>query len=416
MTTPSPGAALLFRRAALIPGGPDLAPRARTDILLRAGRVAAVGPDLPPSPDAEEVPADHLLILPAFRNAHTHSPESLGRGRATRARQAEWLEAAYAGGLDALDETGIARAIAATAADTVRGGAASATDHFRQLPPSRDAVRHAAAAWSATGLRVGLAVMMRNRAMPGAHAPMPTRDLLAIAAACLAESRNGVTIGPGPSAPQRCTDDLLAGLAALAAEAGTFLHLHLCETAADAAACRALYGTSAVAHLHYLGALGPRTELAHCVHVDDGDLARMADTGTVMVHNPGANLRLGSGVAPVMAALRAGVRIRLGSDGAGSNDGLSVLDAARLACLIPRLTHEPDDWPEPADALAMATDGATLAPGEPADLLAMDLTAPAFAGTTPEEIVPRLILAARETEVVHLLAAGRPLLWDRRPG
>ena len=405
---------LFLRGATLLPGGDDWSPRPGLDLHLEAGRVAALGAGLPVPPGAHVLEATHLLLLPAFRNAHTHSPEALVRGRAPLARLEHWLGAAYGDGADAMDLPTLRRAVIASAVDTVRGGAAEVTDHLRQIPQRPEAVAAASRAWAGTGLSARIAVMLRDRAMPhGLEAPS-LHALLDLAAACLAGAQERVAVGLGPSAPQRCSDALLTGLHRLAREAGSFLHLHLCETAEDAAACRALYGRSAVSHLHALGLLGPGTELAHCVHVEEEDLAILAGTGAVMIHNPLANLRLGSGIAPVARALAKGVRVRLGSDGAASNDSQSMLEAAKMALLLPRAARPQSEWPRPEKVLAMATAGAMLAPGEAADLLAFDLRAPAFAGARPEELAPRLLLAAREADIVHLIAAGRFLIEDRR--
>jgi 5-methylthioadenosine/S-adenosylhomocysteine deaminase len=257
--------------------------------------------------------------------------------------------------------------------------------------------------------------MLRDRALPSGTAAPDLPTVLALAAECLALGSPAVAVGIGPSAPQRCSDPLLTSLGRLAREARSFLHLHVCETAADADACRSLYGASAIAHLDKLGLLGPATELAHCVHVDDDDLRRLAATGTVMIHNPAANLRLGSGIAPIARALALGVRLRLGTDGAGSNDGQSMLDAVRLACLLPRNTLPEADWPLPSSVLAMATAGARIELGAAADLLAFDLDAPAFLDATDAELVPRLALAARETDLAFVLRSGRLVESHRRP-
>jgi len=407
--------ALLLRGATILPGGTDWSPR-RADLLVRAGRIAAIGSA--PS-GAAEIDARRLLILPAFDDGHTHSPEVLARGRAPLDRQAAWLAEAYAGGIDALDGERIGRAIHALGRELLHGGATAVTDHFRQIPQHVAAVRAAVDAWRGTGLRARLAVMLRDRALPPGTQATDIPAILDLAAACLDLGGRGVAVGLGPSAPQRCSDPLLTALGHLVLEAGSFLHLHVCETAADAAACRSLYGESAVAHLDRLGLLGPTTELAHCVHVDDDDLRRLAATDTMMIHNPAANLRLGSGIAPVARALALGVRLRLGTDGAGSNDCQSMLDAVRLACLLPRNALPEADWPVPAAVLAMATAEARIEVGATVDLLAFDLDAPAFLDARDPELVPRLALAARETDLAFVLSRGRRVgrpsnFWEGR--
>lgn len=398
--------ALLFEGATLLPGGDDWAPRA-LDVLVVDGRIATG-----PAPvDTVRVDTRRLLLLPAFVNAHTHSPECLARGRAPMARLDEWLAAAYGAGQDALNAAAIRQAILITAAENIRAGSVAITDHFRQMPLSPAAVRAAGEAWAETGMRVKLAAMMRDIASPSADVVPDTQAALDFAAAVLDDPPPGVTIGLGPSAPQRCTDALLAGVAELARKRGAFIHLHLCETALDRERCVARFGRKPVAHLAALGLAGPDVEYAHCVHLDDDDLGLMAEAGTLMIHNPVANLRLGSGIAPVARAAARGVRIAVGTDGAGSNDTQCMLEAAKLACLFPRAARPDSEWLTPEAALRFAT-GAPLLAGAPADMIALSLDAPAFAAVRPDEMAARLLYAARPRDIRHVLGAGQFLLRD----
>jgi cytosine/adenosine deaminase-related metal-dependent hydrolase len=400
---------LLLRRATLLPGGAEWMPRG-CDVLVADGRIAALGEGIGAPGHAEVLDASRLLVMPAFVNGHTHSPEALARGRAPMARLDEWLAAAYAEGQDALDVARIRRAVLLTAAENIRGGAVAVTDHFRQIPLSVPAVRAAAEAWAESGLRVRLAAMLRDLVSPSADVVPDTGTALRFAREVLAASPPGVTIGLGPSAPQRCSDALLAGVAELARARGAFLHLHLCETALDAERCRTRFGRAPVAHLAALGLAGPDVEYAHCVHLGDEELDLMAAAGTRMVHNPVANLRLGSGIAPVARALERGVAVAVGTDGAGSNDTQDMLEAAKLACLLPRAGRPDAEWPTPEQALAMATGGARLSPGARADLIAVDLGAAAFAGARPAELAARLLFAARPGDIRHVVAGGAFLL------
>jgi cytosine/adenosine deaminase-related metal-dependent hydrolase len=403
---------ILFRGATILPGGGDWAPRAGQDLLLEHGRIAEPGT---PAPEGAEVlEASHLLLLPAFANAHTHSPEALARGRAPMARLDAWLAAAYADGQDAMDAARIRRAVLLCAAEAIRGGAVRVTDHFRQIPPTVASVAAAAAAWAESGMRARVAMMLRDLPSPGAgFTPPGTAQALEVAGAVLRAGIAGAEIGLGPSAPQRCSDALLEGVAALARTEHAFVHLHLCETAKDAADIRARFGEDPVAALDRRGLSGPAVEYAHCVHLGDAELERMAASGTLMVHNPLANLRLGSGIAPVGRALARGVRLAIGSDGADSNDTQDMLEAAKLALLLPRAGRPDAEWPDPAEVLGMATGGAALAPGAAADVIAFDLRAPAFAEAGPEEIAPRLLLAARPRDLLHVIGAGAWLLRER---
>jgi guanine deaminase len=403
---------VLFRGATLLAGGTDWTPRPGVDLLLAAGRVAATGVALPPPDGAAVIDASHLLVLPAFVNAHTHSAEALARGRAPMARLDEWLGAQYAEGEDALPPAGIRHAILLAAAECIRGGAVRVTDHFRQIPQTRASVAAAAAAWGESGMRARIAVMLRDLPSPGRPAPAATGAILDVARDVLCNAPPGAAIGLGPSAPQRCSDALLAGIGALARKHGSFVHLHVSETALDAARCLERFGQPAVMALEALGLAGPHVEYAHCVHLADAELDRMAAAGTLFVHNPLANLRLGSGIAPVARALARGVRVGVGSDGAGSNDTQDMLEAAKFALLLPRAGRPDAEWPTPAEALAMATGHAALVAGGVADVIAFDLRAPAFVRAQPEELAARLLLAARPRDLRHVLAAGVFLLRD----
>jgi guanine deaminase len=403
---------LLFRNATLLPGGTDWAPRTGLDLLVDDGRVVAIGTCIPAPTGADIVPASGLLLLPAFANGHTHSGEALARGRAPMARLDEWLGAQYLEGEDELSAAEIRRAILIAAGETIRGGAVRVTDHFRQIPQSRAAVEAAAAAWGESGLRARIAVMLRDLPSPSRAAPQDTAATLALAEELLRDPPRGATIGLGPSAPQRCSDALLAGAGALVRDHGGFVHLHVVETAQDAERCLARFGRPAALHLAALGLAGPQVEFAHGVHLGDEELDRMAADGTVLVHNPVANLRLGSGIAPVGRALARGVPVAIGTDGAGSNDTQDMLEAAKLALLVPRAGRPDAEWPTPAQVLAMATGGARLAAGEVADILAVDLAAPAFIRAAREEIAARLVLAARPRDLVHVIGQGRFLLRE----
>lgn len=403
---------LLFRGATVLPGGGTWHPLAGYDLLVAGGRVAACAPALAVPEGAEVLEASRLLLMPAFVNAHTHSPEALARGRAPMARLDEWLAACYGDGQDALDLPRIRQAILLTAAENIRGGAVAVTDHFRQIPLSVPAVRAAAAAWAETGLAVRLAAMLRDLVSPSADVVPDTATALRFARDLVRDPPPGVALGLGPSAPQRCSDALLAGVAEIARAHGAFVHLHLCETALDAERCRTRFGRAPVAHLAALGLAGPDVEYAHCVHLDDAELDLMARAGTCFVHNPVANLRLGSGIAPVGRALARGVRLAVGTDGAGSNDTQDMLEAAKLACLLPRAGRPDAEWITPEAALGMATGGAGLAPGARADLIAVSLDSPAFAATRPAEMAARLLFAARPGDIRHVLAAGAFLLRD----
>lgn len=144
----------------------------------------------------------------------------------------------------------------------------------------------------------------------------------------------------------------------------------------------------------------------------EGRLARFARSVVMATGTSGAG---GHAVPEVIARavpLARGVRVRIGSDGPGSNDTQDMQEAAKFALLLPRAGRPDAEWPRPAQVLAMATAGRALTPGAGADLIAFDLRAAAFADARPAEIVARLLLAARPRDLRHVLRDGEFLMRD----
>ena len=200
--------------------------------------------------------------------------------------------------------------------------------------------------------------------------------------------------------------------ARLARAKGVRLHTHLAENDHDVAYAREKWGRTPAEYAEDLGWLGPDVWHAHAVKLDAAGLRRFAETGTGVAHCPSSNLRLASGIAPVVAMQRAGVPVGLGVDGSASNDGANLLAEARLSLLLQRvgLSLAPfgcDTAPAAMtarDALRLATRGGAqvlgrsdigqLAPGLCADLALFDLGTVELAGGAVHDPVGALLLCA----------------------
>jgi 5-methylthioadenosine/S-adenosylhomocysteine deaminase len=230
------------------------------------------------------------------------------------------------------------------------------------------------------------------------------------------------TCCPGPSAVQRCSDELLRGAAEIARKRKLPLHIHLAETKAQALMGKKLYGTSLLQHLASLDILAPNLSLAHSIWIEPADIELLAKSGATPVHNPASNLRLGSGLAPVRDFLFAGVGAALGTDGAASNDGQNMFDAVRLAALIHNQAGSDfARWVTPSQALAMATangarafglDAGVLAPGAMADLVLLRRDTPAF--TPLNDAMSQLVFCENGRSVDHVIVNGEIVVKDGR--
>jgi 5-methylthioadenosine/S-adenosylhomocysteine deaminase len=182
-------------------------------------------------------------------------------------------------------------------------------------------------------------------------------------------------------------------------------HSHLLETRAQEKLAQEKYACTAVEHLKRIGYLSDRTTLAHCVWLNDADIAILAETQSTVVHNPLSNLRLGSGIAPILKYRQAGVNVTFGCDGASSNDSQDLLEAIKMGSILHNVTDSDyQHWITPRQAVEMASLGGakglniadklgSLTVGKQADLVLYDLT--------NLSLLPR-------TDPIGLLVLGRP--------
>ena len=210
----------------------------------------------------------------------------------------------------------------------------------------------------------------------------------------------------------------------LADARGGLFSVHAAETRAERETVTARYGRSVIRHLDALGVLDARTVLAHCVWLDDEEIAILARTGASVAHNPMSNLKLASGIARVSDMLRAGVRVTIGTDGAISGNDLDMWMALRLAATLHRATTLDATAVTTGQALRMATiEGAaalaaadrigSIEPGKFADLVLVDLArahaAPLFDPRT------HLVFSCAKGDVRHVFVGGRQVVRDGVP-
>jgi cytosine/adenosine deaminase-related metal-dependent hydrolase len=176
-----------------------------------------------------------------------------------------------------------------------------------------------------------------------------------------------VRIAIAPCSPFSVTGDLMREAAVLARQLGVRLHTHGSETAEEAAFCLDRFGMGPTDYFESLGWLGGDVWMAHCVHMDAGDIARFAATGTGVAHCPSSNARLGAGIAPIPEMLRAGVPVGLGVDGSASNESGQLGTEIRNALLLNRARGGPNAL-SVRGALRLATIGGARVLGREAEL------------------------------------------------
>ncbi|MFH1415238.1 MAG: 8-oxoguanine deaminase [Elusimicrobiota bacterium] len=159
-----------------------------------------------------------------------------------------------------------------------------------------------------------------------------------------------------PCSPFSVTEKTMVRTQELAREKGVFLHTHLAETEDEEKFCLEKFGLRPVDYMEKVGWLGDDVWFAHCVHLSDEEIKKLAGSGSGVAHCPTSNMRLGSGIAPVRKMLDAGVNVSLAVDGSASNDSSDMLGELRMSLLSARIKSGVESM-SAKDVLYMATRG-----------------------------------------------------------
>ena len=254
----------------------------------------------------------------------------------------------------------------------------------------------------------------------------PVDDQLEQADSWLARhpARTGFRPSIDPHATYTVTPHHLERVRELAAAHDALVHIHASETAAEVASVEGAHGRRPVGHLDALGLLGPRTVLAHAVHLTDDEVERIAQSGAAVAHCPASNLKLASGVARVPDLREAGAVVARGTDGPASSNDLDLFAAMRLAALLHKgVLGDPELVPahqvlrmatvHGAAALGLVDDLGSIEVGKRADLVAVDLDQP---HTQPVfDPVSTLVYAAGRSDVRHVWVDGERVVQDGAP-
>jgi len=359
------------------------------------------------------IDASGCLATPGLVNTHHHLYQWATRGLAADATLFGWLTELYPvwAGMDA---DIVSAAATAALGWLARTGCTATMDHHYVFPRSGgDVLGATVAAARQVGLRFHPTRGSMDRGASSGGLPpddvVESRDdILAATQDVIEEFHDAapdsmLRIGVAPCSPFSVTGDLLIESAELARRGQVRLHTHLAETADEADFCAARFGCTPVEYLDSLGWLGDDVWLAHAIHLDDGEIARLAATGTGVAHCPSSNARLGAGICRSRALLEAGVQVGLGVDGAASNEASSLHAEVSQAALMARAVGGPRAMTV-RQALAMATIGGarvlgrdaefgSLEPGKLADIALWRLDTLPHAGIA--DPVAALVLGSR---------------------
>ena len=390
------------------------------DVLVEGGFITALGESLHAGA-GEVIDARGRALLPGFVQTHIHLCQTIFRGAADDLALIDWLkkrvwpmEAAHtADSLYSSARLGIA--------ELIRGGTTCAL--------TMETVHHTEQVFRAveeSGFRATIGKCMMD---VGDEVPDQLRERTddsikeSLALIRRWSGRAGGRIRPcfAPRFAVSCTRELLEQVAGLSREHGVMVHTHASENKDEIELVERETGRRNIEYLNDVGLAAPHVLLAHCVHLNDGELEILRATGAHVAHCPSSNLKLGSGLARVSEMVERGISVSLGADGAACNNRLDMFTEMRTAALIQKALRGPQALPA-LTALRMATiDGAralglggevgSIEVGKRADMILINLDG--LHMTPRPDLVSSIVYAAEAGDVDTTIIDGRVVMRER---
>ncbi len=388
---------------------PDLTVE-RADLLVDDGIITDIGSFT--SAD-RTLDATDRLVIPGLVNAHTHVAMTLFRGNADDKPLDQWLREDIWPVEAALEPADVRAGAELGLIEMIKSGTTALADMYFHM-------EEVAAAVDQAGLRarLGYGSITVNQEPTAAHNELQAGLEFATEYDGAADGR--IKTAFMPHSLTTVGESYYEEYVSKAREAGVPIHFHANETTDEVAPIVDEHGIRPLAYADRLGLLTDTDFIAHGVHLAESEIELLAKRGTGVVHCPGSNMKLASGMAPVQTLLEAGVPVGLGTDGAASNNTLDLLDEIRDAALLGKLAADDASAVPASAAIRMATEGGAmitglgtgrLEVGAPADLAVIDLEQPHL--TPVNNPVSHLVYAADGSDVQHTVVDGQVLMEDR---
>jgi cytosine/adenosine deaminase-related metal-dependent hydrolase len=371
---------------------------------------------------AKVIDASGLTILPGFIQPHIHLCQTLFRNQADDLELLDWLtkkiwiyEAAHT-----------AETLYTSAMLGIHELLSSGTTCILDM----GTVRHTESILKAvqeSGIRASVGkCLMDHPTQTPVHLREKTEDALKEAFSLYdrwhGKENDRIRISYAPRFVISCTEDLLKAVGQKAKEQQALIHTHASENQKEVELVRQQHHCENIEYFDRIGLTSSRLVLAHCVWLNDSEKEILKRSGTHVVHCPGSNLKLASGISPVPDLLKRGINVALAADGAPCNNNLNIFNELRLAALIQKPIHGPQSM-RAMDVLDMGTrNGAqamgwfdqigSIEVGKKADLVALDLTDPwntvhESNKLNPEAIASSIVYSSQPSHVKWTMVDGK---------
>jgi 5-methylthioadenosine/S-adenosylhomocysteine deaminase len=386
------------------------------DVVVRDGRIAAIGASDATHAD-QVIDARGAYLLPGFIQTHIHLCQTLFRGYADDLALLDWLKTRVWPMEAAHTPRSLAAAARQAADELLRSG--TTTVLTMETVHDTDAVFEAL---EPMGLRavIGKCMMDADSAVPSRLMEQTSRSIdeaIAIAKRWHGRANGRLRAAFAPRFAVSCSRELLEAVATLAVEHDLVIHTHASENRDEIALIKSRTGRKNIDYLADTGLTSKHLCLAHCVWVDGHEQALMAERDVKVLHCPGSNLKLGSGLAPVVEMRARGISVSLGADGAACNNHLDMFEEMRLAAVLQAVRHQPGAltardavWMatrEGARALGLEREIGSIEVGKRADLILVDAHGP--------DPYSAVVYSSRGTDVRTTVVDGQVLVDNGAP-
>lgn len=385
----------------------------RSDTIIKIGTADEMG----------EIKADCIIdakngiIMPGLINTHTHLPMSLFRGFADDMPLVIWLND-YMFKLEAkyIDAETVRCGTLLSCAEILLSGTTTCCDGYFHEEAVAKAVHEA-------GIRAVLGQGVIDFPAPGVADPSLNVEHAADFARRFKNFYPRITSSIFCHSPYTCSQDTLVNAKQAARDAGVLFQIHVAETKSENEQMRQLYRKTAVEYLDSIGILDSNTILVHAVWVTDQDIEIIRQRGSSISHNPESNMKLASGIAPVLDFIRAGVPTGLGTDGSASNNNLDLFTEMDSAAKLHKVHRCDIGVLDVLSVLKMATiEGAkaiglgeitgSLEVGKRADIIILDTHKPHL--VPMYHPISHLVYSATGADVRDVIIDGNIVVRDRK--
>lgn len=381
-------------------------------------------PDMIRRQASEIIDASGQIVMPGLVNAHVHLFQTLIRGLSDDRALIPWLEQVAFPIYENMSPEDIFLAVQMGIIENIRGGSTAVTDDFTVLQP-REGFEAVFRAAKESGIRYKMARGYSDTGYPDAL--METGEQIIASTLELnddwCKDEPMLSIDFSPNVVWSTTGETLEKIVHAARDHDLGIHIHTAEAEEENELCLKRNGMRQIPWLDKMGALGPKTQLAHGIWITEDEMELIAASGAVVVHNPVSNMFIGTGICPVDKLNKAGVKVALGTDGQAVNNGQEMLDVLKWAANLQKAhTLNPEVLP-PKQVLRMACQNSaysfgqtdligSLEPGKKGDLIIVDLSESRL--TLPSMNMSSLLVNfARSEDVVTTIVDGKILMLDR---